>query len=468
MARTALALLLPLAAILGACARTGGEMAPPAPAIEPAAGPGLAWPVASSCAGLVESLARLDPALLRELDPHAPPLAVTLLGAASPKLVGGPPLAEHAPDGACQIVVGAAVKLPAPADQLLGREAVHSTYPSGTKRRRNVEHQAIEQKLAAARREADRQVDVLATGDPLLDLIGTVAGGIIGGIGAIAGRQDIQSLESALAASPAYIEEPILAPYRYELIDLEAERRFSVPVTLHDGQASWRRAISLSERRRFALADGRHPGDTQARHAPEAALIDKAGLAAWRESPPPLDKAALVTHLAAAIQETDGRAAMLAEALEEPARLAAIEPAVGPMATAPATAREHGGDLLKVGAGDLPGFYVTAEHIVVPAEALGRSSIVAVAYPDGMRAHGLVELVDDGLGLALVYLPRRGEALPLSHDASSAPAMSGRAGVPWQADGAVVGLFTVDAATTGSRWVDGATLGRLVDRLDTL
>jgi hypothetical protein len=114
----------------------------------------------------------------------------------------------------------------------------------------------------------------------------------------------------------------------------------------------------------------------------------------------------------------------------------------------------------------MPGFYVSSEHILAPAAALGRSSLVAIRHPDGMRSHGMTEIVDDELGLAIVFVPRRGEAAPIRGIRSDAPAAAGPNGVPWTRDAEIVGLFV--AGDERSRWIDGATLERLVDRLDSL
>jgi hypothetical protein len=481
--------------------------------IEPAAGDdavsgsSLAWPEASSCAALVRDLAGLDAAMAGQLDPMTAPLVVTSLGSDALPIHADLPLAEVSPAAAgtanCAILVGSAVALPAAADVVLDRRTVHSAYPTGTKRRRNPEYQALERELSTAKRGAAAEVDVMRTGDPLLDLIGTVAGGIIGGIGAATKRGDIRAAETALAATPAFIEDPILTPYRYEVTLLEAERRLAVPVALFD-RATGRAVettIALAEQRRFAVADGRHAADVEPQHTADATPVTTAELAAWRRTKPSIATSMLVTHLAAAqataheeprsLQATMARLATPAKAptaaaeprparpsdgsppgmpVELTAAVAALsatpEPASGPVSM-PAT-RLAPGDVVRVGADGHAGFYVTPEHALVPAAALGYSSLVDIRYPDGMRAHGLVELVDETLGLALVYLPRRGAALPLQAKASAAPATTSEPGLPWRDGETVIGLFVTDPRTSDPRWIDSPTLDRFVARLDTL
>jgi hypothetical protein len=507
--------LLPLA--LTACAAL--DRSPPvdvtavAPTAETAVGSAAvaAWPEVPSCGELVRTLAAWDARDVRNLDPMTAPVVVASLGADPLPVRADLPIPEVASAAVaaspCAILVGAAVALPAAADSAAERRTVHSAYPTGTKRRRNPEHQALERELSATRRGAETDVDILSTGDPLLDLIGTVAGGVIGGIGAAAKRSDIRAVETALADTPAFIEDPILTPYRYELIELEAERRLAVPVALYDRGlgATLETTVTLAERRRFAVGDGRHPKDVESGHATDTTPITTAELAAWRRAKPPIATSMLLTHLAAvepaavteqaslptlmarlgapeplvataaaqhqtsATGDADGIAMPTELLAAVDAILEAPEPSAGPASLAAGTtAPPQQGSVVRVGAAEQAGFYVTAEHVVVPAAALGHSSLITVRYPDGVRAHGLVEIVDEKLGLALVYLPRTGAALPLHPARSAAPATTGEPGMPWRADAAVIGLFVTDPETAGPRWIDSPTLDRFVGKLQRL
>ena len=523
--RPALALLaglLPLA--LTACAAF--DRSPPvnvtavAPAAETAVPPPAvaAWPDLPSCGELVRTLAAQDAGEVRQLDPMTAPLVVASLGADPLPVRADLPIPEvtsaTVAASPCAILVGAAVALPAAADSTAERRTVHSAYPSGTKRRRNPEHQALERELSAARRGVETDVDVLSTGDPLLDLIGTVAGSVIGGIGAAAKRGDIRAAETALGDTPAFLEDPILTPYRYELIELEAERRLAVPVALYDRSlgATLETTVTLAERRRFAVGDGRHPKDVESSQAADATPITTAELAAWRRAKPPIATSMLLAHLAAiepgAAAERASLPTLMARlgapaplvatataphhaagtagdagptgddaAVAMPAELLATvdailerpEPTAGPGARAAgATMPQQPGSVVRVGAEGQAGFYVTTEHVVVPAAALGHSSLITVRYPDGVRAHGLVEIVDEELGLALVYLPRTGAALPLHPARSAAPAATGEPGMPWRDGEAVIGLFVTDPQTAGPRWIDSPTLDRFVGKLQSL
>ncbi len=503
--------------------------------IEPAAGsasdateprPLVAWPPAASCADLVHELVAMDAASAHRLDGAASPLGAASVAPGTVVLRVDLPVPQVAVADLgsfdCALVVGPASPLPAAADRVLDQRTVQSSHRSGTRRGPNPEHHRLERELAAARRAGTSgDVSLLKTGDPMLDLIGTVAGGIIDGIDAFSADRDARRLETALAATPAFIDEPIEQPYSYTLSEIEAQRRAFVPIALHDRAAgtALHASVTVAEQRRFAVAVDRHPGDVGQPQLSAPTPTTPAELDAWRQATPTMSMRTALAHIAG-IAEADGEptaatldlaiaatratrpdrqwAAAAGDAPLRPPRpgaaastaavgsndipaavgrsLGALEPAVGPL-----PADEHGTDaaraaaatdllqlnLLEVGTDGVAAFYITAEHIVVPAEAVGRSSLVAVRYPDGMRAHGLVELIDGQLGLALVYLPRRGEPLPLHRAPSPAPDTTSPPGMPWVVDGGVSGLFVSDAATSMPRWIDATRLDRFVARLDT-
>jgi len=507
-----------LALALGACGKTVDPTSVAdrrSSLVEPAAGPAepppqpLQWPDAIGCPDLVDRLLALDDATMRRLDPQAAPLIVAALHqGADGDSSGWLPRLEAPLEsaGPCVLLVGTYQVLGHQPDRVLERRTVHSSYQTGTKRRRNPEHQALEKELAAARREAERGLDVLSTGDPLVDLIGMVAGSVIGGFDAVARRQELQELEARLDATATFIEDPILTPYRYEQIALEAERRFALPVALHDRAAGalWRTTVTLAETERFAVADDRHPKDAETDQPARSRHVTSAELEMWRRDPPAIDDRALLTHIAATARSRPFEAMSLedavavlrspdvpmmasaakaaspnadptssrpaAESMSDAGRLVLPtdlpEPAAGD--PSPVELRPLLDNLARVGADELAGFYVSSEHLLVPVSALGRSSLVAIRYADGMRAHGLVELVEDRLGVALVYLPRPAEALPLAAAVSAPPSTFGEPGVPWGTADAIFGLFIEDPDTGDRRWVDAPALQRFVARLDQL
>ena len=453
--------------------------------VEPAGGPAAdqagdriapTWPEAPSCAGLVAALAGLAPELARDLDPLTAPIALVGVGPVEPLLERDLPIplsaSATAAPGPCFLLVGEARPLPAAADRVLDQRSVHSTYQDGSRRRRNPDHQALERDLAAAKRAPGEDFDVLATGDPMLDLIGTLAGGLIGGLGRIGADRGIASLETALEATPAYLEEPVEAAYRYDVVELEAERRSSLPIALFDrtGQTTIAIDLTRTERQRFALANDRHPRDQGPSPVPGAPTMTTAALAAWRAGSSRVTTSELVAHIAEA--SADGATttpATLGQTLADLRRAPASVSRTAPSSAGIAQPLAKG--LVQVGGeSGSSGFYVTADHIVAPSSALARSSLVAVSYPDGMAAYGMVELIDEKLGLALIYLPRHGAAPARAVTASAAPPAPAATapGVPWLADDAVVGLYAADPLTAEPRWISAAELDRFVARLDTL
>jgi hypothetical protein len=405
------------------------------------------WPTAESCGDLVDRLAALDKAAAKRLEMEDAPLVLIAADTGAPVVERTLPIPDASPTTAirppCAIVVGSAVPSSATGERLLDRRTIHSAYPTGVKRRRNPEHVALEKELAKARRNAGDELGVSSTGDPLMDLVGTVASSVIGGIGAVWQMREARAIETKLAGTPAFIEDAIMTPYSFELVDVEAERQVTVPAALHDAASGvmWTTSVTLTERRRFAVADERHPSDTAPQNTGGASMLTSAELARWQESTPSIDTDVLLTHLAAASRSQPEQSATLAATIaqlrgtREPGETALatstgaerrgasrpssieppsaapggpgdptllVEPAAGPSSASRkarksrANATPHPTDaaLLHVGDAGLPGFYVTSEHILTPSSALGRSSLVAVRHADGMRAHGLVELVD--------------------------------------------------------------------------
>jgi hypothetical protein len=465
----------------------------------------------------------MQPEAVRALEAAGSPLAMASLDAGRQSVRADLPIPQVAPalleQGRCAIIVGAALPTEPTTVRVLDRRFVHSAYPTGTKRRRNPEHQQLEEELAAARRDDSDGGDVLKTGDPLLDLIGIVANGVIGGIGAVSSHREMRAIEAALEDTPPFIEDPILTPYRYELVEVEAGRGAALPVALHDGSGgrAWRTWITLSEQRRFAIADERQAADTQPPPGRILALTTSDELARWRTGIPPVATSTILAHLAAAAEANEPEPVNLDVIIAE-LRTATPPSLQRPMATAdaPAASRLLSGapqldtslkrqppstlagmsasaepaagasrlldssllveraditselpaiELLELGDGATFGFYVTAEHIVVPAEALGRSSLIAVRYPDGMRTHGLVELVDDDLGLALVYLPRTGEPLSRRMTGNEAPQHGGQPGMPWITEGVIGGVFVNDPRTASPSFIGAAALDQFIGRL---
>lgn len=496
------------------------DLAAPVESATPAAASGN-WPSAAGCGDLVGRLAELDKASADRLEMDDAPLVLIAADADAPMVQRTLPIPDASPTTAvrpaCAIVLGGAVPSSATGDRVLERRTVHSAYPTGVKRRRNPEHVALEKKLAKARRDPGDELSITSTGDPLMDLVGTVASGIIGGIGTIWQLREVRAIEAELAATPAFIEDKIMTPYSFELVDVEAERQVIVPIALHDetSGAMWATSVTLTERRQVAVADERHPNDTTPQITNGASMLTSVELARWLESTPSIGTDVLLTHLAAASRRQPEQPTTLAATIAQLRETAAasetvlairtgadrqgswrppsreprsrepgsltdptllVEPAAGPLPASGTTRAAQAvvspfptdAALLHVGDAGLPGFYVTSEHILTPASALGSSSLVAVRHADGMRAHGLVELVDESLGLALVFLPRAGRAMPIRQAQSTAPAAQGQQGIPWTNGEQVVGVFVSNPSGQGQHWVDGAAIDRFLVRLAEL
>ena len=465
-------------------------------AIQPAAGaagilPPLPWPQEGNCASRLLAILNFSPDERSRLDPDAATLGIMPLGAGLlPEQVDElgrelvvPVLRSPGPgQPACVVTIGSAANASPHATRHVFRTTrLTSTFPKGTRRTANPDRKLLEKKLAEARKDkrADRKSGSgeVSTGDPVLDLVGLMAGGLISGITGYFETDEVAALEAELKATDAFIEEPLLTTYKYDLTELESRRTATLILALVDMRdgTGWFRQQDITDRQLVALSDNRHPGDKTSQHGPafrlmtsseleirerqtpvpgEAELRIAAGL--WASTPPvalTLDDLRQPTPLTTPpARDTEE---LTASSLELPSAdddVADIEPAARAPAPAVATARKPAGqwraanrsEVVAVGHdGATVAFHVSEDELIVPANALPASSIVELVYPDGMTVYGLIERRDDSSGLARLFSPRSGTPLALDLDTGGdLPDIKASArGTPVMHDGRVRGIW---------------------------
>jgi S1-C subfamily serine protease len=72
------------------------------------------------------------------------------------------------------------------------------------------------------------------------------------------------------------------------------------------------------------------------------------------------------------------------------------------------------------------GFYVKPRLVVTAADVVGTASVIDVTTSDGEEALGLVVLVDQIRGLAVVHVPRAGQPMPFAESAGIGPGRTAR------------------------------------------
>ena len=164
----------------------------------------------------------------------------------------------------------------------IGTPIVQSTYRRGNQRITNPKHEEIRRTIRALDEKDD---DIIATGDPTIDLIGIVAGGILNGIGSIwRGRAEAEA-RAELADTPASLVETVWEPYTYQVTTLEAERTGVLRAALVDRPLgrSWPLEQTVRERRRFKVAIGRVPKDRGLLEGQAGDLVTSADVAVWEQ-----------------------------------------------------------------------------------------------------------------------------------------------------------------------------------------
>ncbi len=94
--------------------------------------------------------------------------------------------------------------------RILARDQVRSFYQSGVRTERNADYALAQAHVRDAERRAKEDgPDILHVGDPLLDLVGTLIGGVVSGFSR-AGREDeLNTAMAELAATPRWRDRPV-------------------------------------------------------------------------------------------------------------------------------------------------------------------------------------------------------------------------------------------------------------------
>ncbi len=391
--RCRFALGLPL--LLAACA--GGPVGS-APSADPVA--------ATDCRRLVE-----------EAGPGPPALTVVTLG---PLEVAG--AAESGGDAArCRLLVGG-LEIREVRREPGGILTLEGERTTGTRRRPNPEHRRLVRELRRLERKAERGTRLSRTGDPAVDIVGTLLSGVLDLLRRGERERTRAELEARLARTPRSVEEPVLVRERFAAEITRLERRGRVVVVLWDAATgrAWRARVPFRERRILARPlDGRN----DRRPPPGITLVATGDDTNGQDPPPRLSLGELLAGLRPALA-TPGELVGLAD-IETALRAAAVLPAAGrprgPEADAgtggiPVEAlpvRVHPA-VVQVGEGEgtrALGFYVASDRVLTLTRALPAGSLVPVETGDGRRLYGLVDARDEALGLALLWVPRPGPPL---------------------------------------------------------
>ncbi|MDH3658600.1 MAG: hypothetical protein OEU92_01005 [Alphaproteobacteria bacterium] len=368
----------------------------------------------------------------------------------------------------CVVRVGRAHDLTSD-HRVLRWEQVRSSYQSGARTEKNPAYDVAKARLRQAEKATKPgKSSKVKLGDPLMDLVGTLVGGALTGLGQWGRGDELEEAMDELLQTPRSIEKPRYQHYHFERALVRAVRAATVPITLTDRslEKSWQVKLKRREVRTFTVLEGLDPRDRDYASHRQDSLTDD-GLRQWLAASPtpslvdmvqslldrpaaiPIDRLALAgtgPMQAAPGSVADfgpiaGDVSMDAAALPRPRLLDAGRVAAARASSVDGVSsvdRASGGIIKVIGeAGPADGVFVAPHFILTSSEVIGARGLVDVEDGPDHRALGLVAAVDHGLGLALVQAPVSGQpiaiddGLPISagyasttppaHDANSAP-----------------------------------------------
>jgi Trypsin-like peptidase domain len=229
-----------------------------------------------------------------------PPFAVQLVAAPGNWLDAVPQLpietdlplaledAGAAAEARCLIRIGPAHGQSA-AHRAVDVQDVQSAYQSALRSERNPDYDAAQLAHREAKENAEGRHQLVRVGDPLLDLIGTTVGGLIGTVDRRVREHEVDDAAAELAATPRSLDRPVYRPYSFERIVVRAQKQAVVPIALLDASGRELRRIELrqSERREFFVLQGLDPRDRDYEQHRSSSMT-RADLARWTRTPPAL------------------------------------------------------------------------------------------------------------------------------------------------------------------------------------
>jgi len=343
----------------------------------------------------------------------------------------------------CVIRVGQAIDRQSD-HRLLDEERIRSRYQSGTRREKNPAYEVAKTRLRRVEKAAKPgKSSIIKVGDPLVDLVGTLVGGALTGLGQWGAGDQLEEALDTLMATPPSIEHPIYKSYHFEQARIRASREATLPVTLTDRrlQQSWQTSLKRREVRELSVVTGLDRQDEDyARHrqksftkdglrqwlaeAPSLPLADIAASLLDRPSTVPLDRLALVKpkKVAAGDEALTGDFSFDAAALPK-RRLLDVE--------REDTGRSLRGDFagssrIKVigETTEAEGVFVASHLILTSSEVIGERGLIDIEDTPGHVILGLVAAVDHSLGLALIQSPSGGHPVAVSSPARGGKSIS--------------------------------------------
>ena len=141
---------------------------------------------------------------------------------------------------------------------------VASEYQSAVRSEKNPDYDAAQARLKEAERETKRRgPSILRVGDPMLDLVGLVVGGVIAAFDQVGSNDDVGDALAALKETPRSRDRPVYRAYEFERSTVRAGKEATIGVALRDVRHAriWRSEVRQREMRELAVLEGLDPRD---------------------------------------------------------------------------------------------------------------------------------------------------------------------------------------------------------------
>jgi hypothetical protein len=180
---------------------------------------------------------------------HAPPFAVApatsasslewVRGTAVP-LVADLPLDSYEDQAAAAAAAPCLLLVEEPGDvrgahRVVDFHTVASEYQSAVRTEKNPDYEAAQARLKEAERETKRRGgSILRVGDPMLDLVGLLVGGVIAAFDQVGSHDDVGDALTALKETPRSRDRSVYRAYEFERSTVRAGKEATIGVALHD------------------------------------------------------------------------------------------------------------------------------------------------------------------------------------------------------------------------------------------
>ena len=485
------------------------------------------WAGAGDCLGQLKLLhAMVAQGRLEEA--HAPPFAVApvtpvtsleWVRAPAVPLIADLPLDSYEEKGTAATAAPCLLLVEQPgnvraAHRVVDFQTVASQYQSGVRSEKNPDYEAAQARLREAQRETKKRgPSILRVGDPMLDLVGLLVGGVIATFGQIGSDDDLDEALAELKETPRSRDRPVYRAYEFERSTVRAGKEATIPIALRDLRRGriWRSQLRQREMRQFSILDGLDPRDRDYEQH-RAGAFSWQEFEHWQRQPPQLPMSALVAALieragtnerprssdSELVAEASPTAPRVdrSEAVETESEnpsvlpfIAALEPNAGPgtgsarsedqsrviqdippSTESRAPRRTEAGvertvlaaaldprvaSVVRLEAGSRrgSGFYVRPRLVVTTDDLVGRTSVIDVTTSDGETVLGLVVHTDPDRNLAVVHVPRAGRPAPFFDES---PLGSGRTVDVLELIGQGQARLTRATLQAGNRMTSGA------------